>query len=451
MLQWLLGLFRSSAPKARQNPQSGQTEPVEDEPPPPYLHHESMLDTRQQVAAYALRVAKPDALHEHAWQASSLRFFDNALIDFFAAGKLDKLLGKRLAFLPLSAPGLENPKLDQLPRERLVIEFDPPPGAEFDPIAVRQRMQALHADGFMLCCADSLMERGLSEAMELASFISLADVATRSPPDLLARCHLLRTLYPKSKLMARNIDSTELYQACRQMGFQYFQGRFLTDRGNRRASQVATYRMVVLDLLNAIKRQAEFDELAGIAWRDPALAYRLLRFANSAAMGLREKAEHLRNAMIYLGRDELYRWLTLLLFSSRKPDHLDFALRENALVRAKMAEELAAGTLSRKERDDAFVVGILSVIDVLLEMPMPEALAQLTLPEAISEALLHRRGKYATYLKLAIACEEKDQSAIQQLAAECGMDAMTVNLLQIEALTWVMNISEALDEAHAEA
>jgi EAL and modified HD-GYP domain-containing signal transduction protein len=206
--------------------------------------------------------------------------------------------------------------------------------------------------------------------------------------------------------------------------------------------------MVVIDLLNAIKRQADFEELAGIAWRDPTLAYRLLRFVNSAAMGLREKIDRLKTAMVYVGRDELYRWLTLLLFSSKKPDHLDNALRENALVRAKLAEQLAAGRMLPKERDEAFVVGILSVIDALLEMPMQEALAQLSLPAAVTEALLHREGKYAPYLKLAIACEESDQATIKALADELGMDAFMVNQRHIEALTWAMSFSEALEESH---
>jgi EAL and modified HD-GYP domain-containing signal transduction protein len=147
----------------------------------------------------------------------------------------------------------------------------------------------------------------------------------------------------------------------------------------------------------------------------------------------------------------LYRWLTLLMFSSKKPSPLDNALRENALVRAKLAEKLADGRMPPKERDEAFVVGILSVIDALLEMPMSEALAQLTLPDAVSDALLNRQGRYAPYLKLAIACEESDQDTIRTLAAELGMDAVSVNQRHIDALNWAMSFSEALEDSQAGA
>jgi EAL and modified HD-GYP domain-containing signal transduction protein len=93
------------------------------------------------------------------------------------------------------------------------------------------------------------------------------------------------------------------------------------------------------------------------------------------------------------------------------------------------------------------VVGFLSVVDVLLEMPMHDALAQLTLPEAMSDALLRREGKYAPYLKLAIACEESDQDTIRALAAECGMDAVLVNQRHIEALTWTIGFNEAVEDS----
>jgi EAL and modified HD-GYP domain-containing signal transduction protein len=90
------------------------------------------------------------------------------------------------------------------------------------------------------------------------------------------------------------------------------------------------------------------------------------------------------------------------------------------------------------------VVGILSVIDALLEIPMNDALAHLSLPEAVSDALRRREGKYAPYLKLAIACEESDQETIQSLAGECGMDAVAVNQHHIESLAWAMEFIEAL-------
>lgn len=447
MLQWLLGLFRTSNSTVAATTIASPLSAPDSALPPPFLRRESLLDSEQRVAAYAFSLETPAAMRGHVWHATTQKFFDNVLIDHFVSDKLSGLLNKRLVFLPLGPAGLENPKLEQLPRQNLVIEFDPPATADFSNEAVLDRLSALRESGFQLSCGYALAERGLPEALDLAQFISLGNVTNQDPPDLLARCRQLSTRYPDSKLIARNINSTELFQVCLQMGIQLFQGHFLVQHGGGAISKIAPYRLFVVRLLNGIKQQADYGELAGIAWSDPALGYRLLRFVNSAAFGLSMKIERLRHAMAYVGRDELYRWLTLLLFSSREPSHLDEALRENALVRANLAERLGKGRLTPKECDEAFVVGILSVLDALLQMPMRDALAQLSLPEAVSDALLRREGKYAPYLKLAIACEESDQETIRALAAECGMDAVLVNQHHIDALTWTMSFNDVLEDS----
>lgn len=447
MLHWLRGLFKTTGGSA---PGPAGADPGgEDEAPPPipFLRREPLLDRSQQVAAYAFSVETPAALRGHAWTGASRKFFDDVLIGHFATDKLAQSLGKRLAFLPLGPAGLASPKLDKLPRENLVIEFAPPDEVEFDTATVAAGLADLRQTGFQLAAGAGLARRGLAEVLGQVHFIDLGDVARESPADLLARCKQLTADYPETRLVARHVDSIELYQACRQMGIQLFQGPFLTRRELNPANKITPYRVCVMQLLNGIKRQADYAELAGIAWRDPALAYRLLRFVNSAAFGLKVKIERLRNALVYVGRDELYRWLTLLLFNSKKPDQLDEALRENALVRAKLAELLAQGRVTPKEADEVFVVGILSVIDALLEMPMQDALAQLNLPEAVTEALLHRRGKYAPYLRLAIACEESDQTTLDTLAAQCDLDAEMVNRRHVDALAWAMRFNEDLEDS----
>ncbi len=447
MLQWLAKLFRAGDRRQRARRAPAQTVASAPDTPPPFLRRETMIDRDQQVAAYLLGVDTPGALRAHDWQAATRKFFDDVLIDHFASGRLSGLLGKRVAFLPLSAASLNHPRLAQLPRDNLVIEFSPPPGAQLAVDTILRDLRALDQAGFALACGEDLEARGLAEALALARFISFPRVSALAPPDLLARCHALAQRYPDRLLVAHDVDSVELHQACRRLGMHLFQGRFLTHRELSPSHRIAPYRLFVVQLLNGVRQQVDFPELARIAWRDPALAYRLLRFVNSAAFGLRVKIDDLKQAMTYLGRDELYRWLTLLMFSSREPGQLDDALRENALVRARLAERLGEGRLMPKECEEAFIVGILSVLDALLGVPMADALAQLTLPPPVTEALLHGEGKYAPYLKLAIACEEGDQAEIETLARACGMNAETINLRHIEALTWAMRYSEALRES----
>ncbi|MEW5771299.1 MAG: HDOD domain-containing protein [Pseudomonadota bacterium] len=437
---FLKGSDKAEAEKARPAPDA---EPA----PPSFLRREALLDRRQQVAAYQFSLERPAAMQGRQWHAAAEKFFDAALIGHFLDGRMGEALGRRLAFLPLGPRGLDLPELARLPREHAVILFAPPAGTAFDHETVLAALHRLRERGVMLACGQDLAARGLPEALDLANYIVLDGIADLDPAQILDRSRQLAQRHPEAQLVARQIDSLELFQACRSMGFALFQGDFVTHRPAKAAKTLSPYRMVVVELLNGVKRQADFDELAGIAWYDPALAYRLLRFVNSAAFGLREKIDNVKRAMAYVGRDELYRWLTLLLFSiGKETNPLDEALRENALVRARLAERLAQGRLSQKECDEVFVVGILSVVDALFELSMQDALAQLTLPEPVAEALLRREGKYAPYLRLALACEEDDQAGIETLAAQCDLDAIRVNQLHIEALTWALGFNEALGE-----
>ena len=443
MWKWLLSLFRSGREVARPAAPQAQARVDEPQPPPPFLRREPLLDRDQQLVAYEFSVEPPAALKGRQIQPATRKFFDGTLIDHFLAGQLATLLDKRLVFMPVSPFSLEHPRLALLPTRNLVVVFDAPPGG-FDRLAAMTRLADLSKQGFQLACSHSLTGAELAPVLAMASYIILEDVAAMAPPDLVAACRGLAERYPSARLIARNINATELYQACRKLGVHYFQGPFLTRREVSPANKIAPYRMFVVKLLNGLRNEMDYGDLAAIAWCDPALGYRLLNFVNSSAFGLREKIERLSSALSYVGRNELQRWLTLLLFSSTEPNPLDEALRENALVRAKLAEALAAGRMSRRECDEVFVVGVLSVIDALLAIPMEDALSHLSLPEAVVEALRHHEGKYAPYLQLAIACEESDQATIQVLAGQLGTDADHVNSMHIQALAWTMDFNENL-------
>jgi EAL and modified HD-GYP domain-containing signal transduction protein len=142
-----------------------------------------------------------------------------------------------------------------------------------------------------------------------------------------------------------------------------------------------------------------------------------------------------------LGHDQLYRWLTLLLFNHESSDGRNQALLRNALVRARFTEILGENRLPVELRGGLFITGILSMLDALLNIPMEQAIAPLNLSAATVDALLDGEGVYAPYLSLAIACEKGNQQSIEQLSTRLGMCDEEVNIAHINALVW----SEGLD------
>ena len=216
-----------------------------------------------------------------------------------------------------------------------------------------------------------------------------------TPPILMETARQLHDRHPDAKLVALGVDSVELFEACHRVKLDLYQGRFLTSFREEQEPKLNSRRMVVTQLISRLRhKEVDYDKLVLIARQDFAVTFRLLRYINSAAIGLRSKVGSLKQAMIYIGREGLYRWLTLLLFHDSKGTQSDGALRELSLGRARMCELLARRRMSNAECEQAFVTGLLSLADVLFRTPMEKAIGQLELPQEIHDALAaHRRPR----------------------------------------------------------
>jgi len=200
-------------------------------------------------------------------------------------------------------------------------------------------------------------------------------------------------------------------------------------------------RIKILMLLNKLRGDAETSELTDLIKQNLTLAYKLLRYINSPGIGLTHKVATLEQALMVLGRQKFYRWLTLMLYSSGEHG-LSGAVMENALIRARLAELCAQDALSAEQRDELFVAGMFSLLDVALSMPMADVLKQVSLPPLVGEVLLNKEGKYAPYLDLAIACEQSDSENVAVLAQAVGLDVGQVSGFHQDAIFWAQQVGE---------
>ena len=237
-------------------------------------------------------------------------------------------------------------------------------------------------------------------------------------------------------LLAEHVESEELYTVCHQLGFDLFQGYFFAKPLPTPSKQVASQRLHVMQLLNQTMNHAEIAQIEHGFKRDPVLSYKLLRYINSPATGLLQPVHTIAHALVVLGYDQLYRWLTLLLFASGQPNHRTLALMNSALVRARLTELLGRKKLKPQDHEGLFITGIFSLLDALLNMRMEAALESLKLSAPVAAALLRREGIYAPFLDLAIACEEAEAQVIATYAATSGISAAEINIAHLEALIW---------------
>lgn len=273
------------------------------------------------------------------------------------------------------------------------------------------------------------------------------DISAYSPDELDEMLALLRRQKPGLPVLARRIDSYEEYEYCLGKGFDLFSGKFLIHRESWPPQPTLhPDRTRLCLLLNDLRGGAELVDIAAGLKLSPELSYRFLRYINSAGMGTASHIGSLEQGVLYLGREKLYRWLTLLLFSGADGQATDAALLEQALVRGRMLELMAGARLSRVQSEEIFVVGVFSLIDMLLRMPLDLALRPLQLPPVVGQALLEGKGLYAPYLELAKISEECESGqagtevSVGGLAAELGLSLDQVNQIHVDALTWAQQM-----------
>jgi len=179
-------------------------------------------------------------------------------------------------------------------------------------------------------------------------------------------------------------------------------------------------RLILMELLNLLRQNAEISALAAVAKRDPGVTLKIIEMANSPLSGLTAPIASLEQALLILGREVLYRWLALSIYRTSN-DGRDETLLEIALGRAFFLEQVAVGCRSKQESDELFLVGMLSLLDILLGLPMTKAIDGIILPQAIIDVLVKSEGPYARFLLLALAREKGRNDQAVKFATDIGL------------------------------
>lgn len=234
-----------------------------------------------------------------------------------------------------------------------------------------------------------------------------------------------------------DIDTPQQLEQALATGGIYFSGNArATAAVTAGSKRINPAHALILELMSAVQQEAEARTIELMFKRDIALSFKLLRYINSPAFGLVSRIDSIRHALSILGYQQLLKWLSLLAATagtSTSP-----ALTQTAITRARLMELVGAKRLEKRDADNLFMTGMLSLLDRIIGLPLPDILANANLPPSITEALLHRTGKYHRFLQLAQACESETMAAAENFA---DIDAKTINIAHLEAIEWAAQIT----------
>jgi c-di-GMP-related signal transduction protein len=240
----------------------------------------------------------------------------------------------------------------------------------------------------------------------------------------------------KIRMLAEKVETQEEYAAGMEMGYSLFQGYFFCRPEMLQHRTLPSFKLAYLELLRAATApQFDIQELALKIKHEASLTFRLLRYLNSAAFGLRSEIHSVPHALSLLGERELRKWIAVVsvgVLADGKPDELMIV----PLVRGRFCEMLAPLAGMPGHANDLFLMGLLSVMDAILDQPLESILADLPVRQEIKDALQSRTGLYWQLLELAIAHERADWEKVSALLSETGMKEEQVSAMYVSAVDW---------------
>jgi len=242
--------------------------------------------------------------------------------------------------------------------------------------------------------------------------------------------------YPHIDLLAEKVETYEKYEQAQRLGFKYFQGFFFAKPEMVKTKNLSPSQIAMAELLyETSKPELDLTGITSVFERDISLSYKLLRYANSAIFKRRSEVSTIKQALIILGSGELKRFLGLMFAVTANPDK-PTELIKIAMIRAKFCELIAHDMNATVDVSIAFLTGLLSKIDAILDEELNIVLEKLPLSAEIKDPLLTRKGTMAAIIRLVEFIE-----LAQWNKTNIVMEKLKLNTEQVlkhynEALAW---------------
>jgi len=342
---------------------------------------------------------------------------------------LKKLIGEKKGFINVDEEILESGMFDLLPKEHIVLEILETVELTSD---VVELCTNIRRQGYRLALDDFIYNVPLSPIVGAANFIKI-DLPMYDRQSLVRTVRHLRE-YP-ARLLAEKVETKEDFEYCYNLGFDFFQGYFFARPCVISAKSLSPAQLVLIELSRSLSREDEFSTIEGLFKKNPELNYKLLKFMNSAAFYTNEKITSVRQSIALLGYRNLQKWVTLLLFAGEGGDPKSSPLLERAALRGRIMEILAKKiTGDPAFADSAFMAGALSLIGVLLQTSISDALAEFNLSQEINDALIHKAGFLGTLVLVTEMLEQENFGFIQEALREFSLTVDDLFLIERDAI-----------------
>lgn len=404
-----------------------------------YLGRQAILDADSRLYGFELlfRSGRANSAAVFNDEMATSSVIIHALSEFGA----DAVLASCPGFINCSADFLMSDAIELLPPDKIVLEI-------LETVAASEtlvnRCNYLRERGYRLALDDFSGVTEQNRAFLPLVQIVKVDIFGMAKSEVFKVTQQLSGL--KVDLLAEKVESEDQFDQCKMLGYRYFQGYYFSRPDVIQGKRLTPGQMALVRIMAILQKEdSDVRQIEEIFKEHPALGISLLRLANSVASGLRYELKSISTAIIALGRRQLERWVLLLMMAESKGDARLTLRLHVAATRGKFMELLAPAMNNQPGlADSAFIVGVVSVMDSFLGMPMEQVVVSLGLSGEMKDALLKRKGIMGSLLGLAEALEAEQGGSEEDVVSHHAQAVGNLlNSAQGQALAWANTVLKA--------
>lgn len=354
------------------------------------------------------------------------------VINTFLDMGLDNLVGNALACINLSERFLIEEDALPIPAERVILDIHA--GISVNPSTLKA-LENLKKAGFTLAVEDLRGIPDFNSIIQLTDIYKL-NIREHSKETLAARLSSLKKF--NVKFLADKVETLDEYDNYADMGFDYFQGYFLSRPRIIKGKTLESSKLSIMQLLSTLhNNKSEIDQVEDAISSDLTLSYKLLKLINSAFFNLNTDVDSIKRAVVFLGRKKLISWASLLALSSVGDQPV--SLIKLGMVRAKVCE-LIALHFGLKDEDQFFTAGMFSALDILMERPIETLIDPLPLADNVKQGILQHKGNIGVLVKCSKLLETSDADQVNIK----GISKAQLTSLYLEADQWAEGVTQSI-------
>lgn len=394
-----------------------------------YAARQPILDKNKQLFAYELlfRDGLDNVFPEVDGDTATSKMIEasrfNIGLSEFTAGKP--------AFINFTVETLNSHYPEMLTPKEVVVEI-------LETVKPGKRLLAhckeLHEKGYTIALDDYVHQKVWAHFYPYVSIIKL-DWQALSLDEIQVIKSAIKN-HPHIQLLAEKVETHEEYKEALELGCELFQGFFFSKPEIVKTKNLSPSQMAMAELLyETSKPDLDLSSITSVFERDVTLSYKLLRYANSPIFRRRTEISTIKQALVILGSGELQRFIALMFAANANPDKPS-ELINLSMARAKFCEEISEILSDQVDVSIAFLTGLLSLIDAILDETIETVLESLPLSQSIKEPLLTKKGKLAEIIELVAQIEHAEWGEVDKLIENLSLDKEDVMNAYSAALVW---------------